>query len=134
MALQLAVCVLDLDRAPREKRERLVAGRLDKSSLFQVKMDRQRRTLKVPEPAVVFSCDLVEAATVCDILRNLDRVEKLPPTRVYINRELNWLCLYAHEVLTVLIDGKPHLDPLIFPEVTLPIVDREAPSRFSFKR
>ncbi len=108
---RLAVALSDLERLAEQMRLKLLVGRLDLSQAIKVGD-------KDEVPAVVFSCDLLTAATICDMLRSYDRAHNDPATRIYINRALAWSKLADNVVLTLLIDGKVKLHPLVFTEAT----------------
>lgn len=107
---KLAVSLTDLDRVDPIIRSRL-ALMLDLTSTIRVGMDRMEDI-----PAVVFSCPLLEAATVCDVLRNHDRQVGDAPTGIYVNKAQSWSRVTNNTLLTVLVDGKVKLNPAVFPE------------------
>lgn len=107
---RLAVSLADLDRIDPSIRGSLLAGKLDLTKAIRVGQDRMEDV-----PAVVFSCDLLTAATVCDILRSHDRKVGDPPTGIYINKATSWSRVINSTVLTVLVDGKARLNPAVFP-------------------
>lgn len=107
---RLAVALTDLDRVPPEVRTHLLAGRLDLSQAIRVGQDRMEDV-----PAVVFSCDLLTAAIVCDMLRSNDRKVGDAPTGLYINKNQSWSRITNNTVLTVVINGKAKLNPKVFP-------------------
>lgn len=106
---RLAVALADLDRVDPSIRGKLLAGRLDLTSTVRVGQDRMEDV-----PAVVFICPLLEAAIICDVLRSHDRKAGDPPTGIYINKAASWSRVTNNTVLTVLVDGKARLNPVIF--------------------
>ena len=103
----IAINLEDLDRMTDAMRQRLITGRVD-----AVKWIR----LGEMEAAVQFTCDLLTAATVCDIVRSHDREVGDEPTRVYIRRGVAWNRLPALAVLTTVEpSGAVILHPTIFP-------------------
>lgn len=115
MIEKLAVALADLDRVDPELRGPLLAGRLDLTTAIRVGADRAIEDT----PVVMFTCDLLTAATVCDILRSNDRKLGDQPTRLYIHRGQSWSRVNFNEILTVLVAGKVKLNPLVFPSVQL---------------
>lgn len=111
---RLAVALADLDRVPPEIRAGLLGGKLDLSQAIRVGQDRMEDL-----PAVVFSCDLLAAATICDLLRSYDREHGDAPTGLYINRASTWSRITNSTVLTTLVGGKVALNPAVFPSATL---------------
>ena len=116
---RLAVSLADLDRVAPELRAGLLGGKLDLSGVVRVGQDRMEDV-----PAVVFCCDLLTAATVCDILRSHDRQHGDPPTGIYINKDRAWTRVTNGTVLTVVIDSKVLLNPAVFP---VPKIDGAPP-------
>lgn len=107
---RLAVSLADLDRVAPALRAGLLAGKLDLSQAIRVGQDRMEDV-----PAVVFTCDLLTAATICDILRSHDRQHGDPPTGLYINKDRAWTRVTNGTVLTVIVNGKVKLNPVVFP-------------------
>ena len=107
---KLAVSLVDLDRVAPALRAGLLGGKLDLSRAIRVGQDRTEDV-----PAVVFSCDLLTAATVCDILRSHDRQHGDPPTGLYICKDRAWVRVTNDTVLTVVVGGKTRLNPAVFP-------------------
>ncbi len=87
------------------------------------------------EVGVAFSCDLLKAATICDLLRSHDREAGDRPIRLYLFRKV-WSRVPSGTVLTVLEDGKPRLDPRTFAEARVELeaapVVAPPPRRFTF--
>jgi hypothetical protein len=77
---QLAVNLWDLDRIDGDTRRELLGGRLAPGAAPIDLRDR----FGAEDVAVVLACPLLEAAIVCDLLRNADRALNDSPTRVYI--------------------------------------------------
>lgn len=133
MAVRLAINLDDADALPPDLKGLLV-GRVG-GGIIKVEVDRQRRRLEVPEPAVEFHCSLKDAALVCDRIRSEDRKHSRKSTRTYINRGTNWMPIFEGQVLTVSLYGKAHLDPTFFPDTVLPMVDdHDGPEVFTFGR
>lgn len=108
---RLAVSLTDLDRVPMELRGPMLAGKLDLTQAVRVGTDRVEDV-----PAVAFTCDLLTAATVCDLLRSNDRKRGDPPTGLYICKDRSWTRITNSAVLTVLASGRVALNPAVFPE------------------
>lgn len=104
---RLAVNLCDLDRVDSSIRGMLLSGKLNLQAL--IRMDRDRPD----ETAVAFSCDLLTAATCCDVLRGHDLRAGDYPTRVYLFRQ-SWSKLPGSTVLTLVNDGKVFLNPEVF--------------------
>lgn len=95
------------DRMTDEMRQRLLAGRLELQKWIR---------LGNMEAAAQFTCDLLTAATVCDIVRSHDREVGDEPTRVYVRRGTAWNRLAAAAVLTTVEpSGAVALSSAIFP-------------------
>lgn len=106
---KLAIALPDLDRVSSEMRAKLLAGRLDLTQIIRVGQDRMEDV-----PAVVMTCDLLTAATICDILRSNDRQVGDPPTGLYLLKSTSWSRITNNTVLTVIVDGKVALNPVVF--------------------
>ncbi len=104
---QLAINLWDCDHINPLLRPYLLGGRLDKDNAVWV--DKSR----VDETALVFTCELLEAALVIDIVRNEQRKKGEPPIRAYIHKR-TWTRLTGTQVLTVTEDGKAALNSEIF--------------------
>lgn len=116
---RIAINLFDLtDRVPDHVRVSLTGGKIELKPLL-VNSDDAKET------AVAFSCDLLTAASVCDYLRRLDRKVGDFPTRVYLKKRSAWAKVPGHQALTIVIDGKPALHPVLFNE-TLPAQPLEA--------
>ena len=103
----LAVNLFDLDRIPQIVREAMLAGKLDLTGVVVTDGGR------VDETAVAFSCDLLTAAALLDVIRGNDRRAKSHPTRVYVKRQA-WSKLPGAETLTVIERGRVALNPDVF--------------------
>lgn len=115
---QLACNVFDLDKVDPSVREKLKLS--DKISRQTVDM-RFDRVKESDEAAVVFNCDLLTAALICDILRSHDREMGDSPTRLYLKRK-SWSRIPSYVVLTVVVNGHTELNPEVFP-TAVPLVD-----------
>jgi len=127
MAERLAINLFDLDRLVDIIRQSLFNhGR--NLILKPIVIDKDRRD----ETAVEFSCDLLQAATICDIIRSEDRKLKQYPTRVYYCRETAWTKVSSDAVLTLQWfeeDGdRLALNPNVF-KVEVELVESVAPER-----
>lgn len=107
---RLAVNLYDLDRLDPETKRKFFAGRLDTKHV-DMRFDRAKDG---DEAAVLLTCDLLTAATICDMLRSRDREMDDSPTRLYLKREA-WSRLPSYVVLTIVKDGKVKLNPKVFP-------------------
>lgn len=94
---RLAVSLIDLDRLPPDMR-RKVASKLDPTILA---LGPSPCT-----PCLAFKCSLVEAAMVCDYLRNCDRLAGDEPTELYLYRPTVWTRVAADAVFTVVSDDE----------------------------
>jgi len=124
---KLALNLFDTDRMAPELRSKLLAGKVNLKETVNVDLDRVQTSV-----AIVFTCDLLTAALVIDIVRSEDRKVNGPLTRAYINRGgTAWSRLPNNVVLTVAEAGKPtRLNPQIFAEkeeevVLLPLIPRK---------
>lgn len=103
---RVAVALEDLDRLDKQFKLNLLAGRLDLSTIV--------------EPAkgvacVVFSCDIISAAIVADLIRSDDRKNARTPSAIYMERNTVWSAMKPDDVWTVVVNDLIHLNPLIFP-------------------
>lgn len=106
--VRLAVNLYDLDRVEPLVRQMLLGGKMDLSNAVVTDRDR------IDEAAVVFACDLLTAACVCDTLRSHDRVVKDYPTRVYVRRSTAWAKVPGHLHLAVVVKDRCVLNPEVF--------------------
>lgn len=78
------------------------------------------------EQALEFACDLLTAATVCDVIRMHDKKAGDVPCRVYVMRQRHarqldavnpstWVKLPADALLTIISGGRCILNPKLFP-------------------
>lgn len=102
---KLAVLLADLDRVAPSLRTGLLGGKLDLKTAVRVADE---------VAAVMFTCDLLTAAAVCDLLRSEDRRCGNPPTAVYVRRDRAWAKLPGSAVLTVVVRGEMRLNPVVF--------------------
>ena len=105
---KLAVNLLDLDRVHSVVRTILLGGKLDTSAVIIVDKNR------FDEAAVAFTCDTLTAACICDTLRGKDRLNKVYPTRVYIQKKSAWNRLPHAVDLTVIEGNQVLLNPDVF--------------------
>lgn len=110
---KLAISLVDLDRLSPQLRAK-VARILDLTQVIEVGFDRVTRV-----PAVVFTCDLLTAAIVCDGIRSDDRKHHRQPTNLYVNRDRSWGRITNEIVLTVELASGIQLNPTFFPDVQL---------------
>lgn len=111
---RLAVNVLDLDRVDPLVRARMLLPNLAPDKVV-------RPFEKEPdETGVEFCCDLLQAALVCDLLRNHDRQLGDAPTRVYLRKRV-WSKVSPSTLLTTVRNGKAVLNPEVFPEEVKPV-------------
>lgn len=113
---KLAINVFDLDRIDPDFRRKILAERLDLTHHIDMRFDRIK---EADEAAVEFTCDLLTAAIICDILRSHDREVGDFPTRLYLKRE-SWSRIPSRVVLTVTEHGKVKLNPKLFPTEVRP--------------
>jgi hypothetical protein len=125
---RLAISLTDVDRLPPELKRGFLAGRIDATKIIRV--GAQRRTEE--QPAVEFVCPLLEAATVCDMIRSHDRSVGDRPCEVFISRgTINdtgrecWTRVIYATTFTVLINGKVSLNPELFTVVTKAVPQSE---------
>lgn len=102
---QLAIHLDDLDRI---------------DSIIRQKMFKDRLNLVDPVTvndgvALAFSCSLLTAATLADIIRSEDRKAGDMPTRIYLrNGSGNWEAVPKNAIFTVTVKGNIHLNPGLF--------------------
>lgn len=117
---RLAINLFDLKRVPPVLRGGVVK---DLDLTTPVWIDRNEQD----EHAFVFTCPLLKAAAMCDMLRNADRQANATPARVYICRATAWQRLPRAAVLTFRRDGHFHLSREVFPEDVELITEAAAP-------
>jgi hypothetical protein len=106
---RLAINVVDLGRLPPIIRQCLdLANQVNLQSVIRVDEDR------FDEAAVEFTCALVQAASICDIIRIEDRKRKQYPTRVYLCRDTAWTRLPGDVALAFSGDEECELNPDVF--------------------
>ena len=110
---RLALSLEDVDRMVPEMRARLLHGKLDLTLI--------RVGPKSNVPAVAFSCDLLTAATICDIIRSEDRKAGDSPTGVWVLRK-SWSRVSGNAVLTLVTDAGIKLNPDAFSEVPVSVL------------
>jgi hypothetical protein len=94
---RLAVNLFDLDRMP-ERLRAAVAMRIDPKPIV---LDGEAGLNGGPrEVGLAFACPLMEAATLCDLLRQVDRDAGQRPVRLYICKKA-WSPIPDDRVLTV---------------------------------
>lgn len=107
---RLAISLVDIDRIPSEVRQIMLGGKLDATKA--IKIDKT----KLDEIGVLFTCDLLTAGTISDLIRGHDKKLGDYPTRVYIQRAIAWERLPADTLLTIVKDGRVILNPKVFPD------------------
>lgn len=130
-AIKLAISMSDLERLSPSARAGLTTGRLDLSRIVKVGEDRVK-----PIPALTFSCDLLTAAKVCDIMRAQDVKVGDKLTQVYVLKDRTWSRVPWNVQLTVAVpdgDGQLQvkLNPAVFGQEVAPVaapVDAVAPN------
>lgn len=113
---KLGINLFDLDQVDPDLRKKLLVDkegkeRVNRANAVHVELDRISPTM-----AVVFTCDILTAALVIDILRSECRRLGKELIRGYINRGgESWARLLSRQVLTILDENrKPQLNPEIF--------------------
>jgi hypothetical protein len=108
--VRLGINIFDIDRIDSVMREMMrLTEKIDRTP---IRFDPSR----MDEGGVAFSCSLLDAACLCDVIRSHDRRAGDFPTRVYVFRKA-WSKLPSHAVLTrVREDGKCVLNPEWFGE------------------
>jgi hypothetical protein len=104
---RLAVNLFDLDRVDAMIRSMMLQGKLASSPVHIV-------PYKLDETGVEFTCELLMAASICDILRSHDRQLGDYPTRLYIHKGKAWSKLSGSAILTLVKDGVCILNPYVF--------------------
>ncbi len=129
-SVRLAIPMDDLQRVNVSVRAKLVSDKLDLSKIVRIDENRGRKV-----PALLFRCDLLIAAAVCDVLRANDRRAGENPTQVYVMRDRAWTRVTWNTLLTVQNEqGEIVLNPAVFgasangePKVIKGKVEPEAP-------
>jgi hypothetical protein len=107
---QLAINLFDLDKLETTLRLFVTGGKLDFKRPVRVGE-------AVAETAIPFSCELLEAATACDVLQGELRKVKLDPVRVYLLKaafEANWVKLPVATQFTLIHGNEVILNPQVF--------------------
>lgn len=110
---RLGVNVFDLDRLDQSLRKNLLGGNLDLGEAIWF-----GRKYESDECFVAFSCDLLSAACICDLLRNYDRQLGDVATRIYLRKGRitpSWYKLPPTLVLTEMDGEICRLNPVVFP-------------------
>lgn len=112
---QLAINAIDLDALDpilriRITRDKEGNNRLDFRQAIPVETEKASSTR-----AIAFCCDLLTAALCCDLTRSENRREGGPIIRVYLKKADAWTRLPEKAILTLVEEGKPILNPEIFP-------------------
>ena len=119
---RLAIRLDDVDKLPPEVRVGLLAGRLDLDKILRVGQGERAEDI----PAVEFTCPLLEAALVCDMVRSYNRKVGDSPSEVYLHRgndQSRYVRVIYADTLTVVVAGKPALNPKLFPKDRIQVVD-----------
>ncbi len=113
---RLGICLFDLDRIPPDIRVIMgLAHLVDRTRIVRVVKDRP------DEMAVVFICDLLAAACLCDTIRSWDKKAGDYPTRVYLCKSRMWERLPSKALLSLVdSNGKARLNPKWFTIRVLP--------------
>ena len=108
LAIAVACATAAVDRGDAK----LLAGRIDIAKVLRVGQGEKIDDV----PAVAFCCELLEAATVCDLLRSNARRLKQPPPELYLSKGgERWARVTYDAVLTMVSAGKLKLHPKAFP-------------------
>ncbi len=119
--LALAINLIDLERVPPQVREELFGHGLFHLHPRPIWMDKE----VMEETGLAFACGLLQAASICDILRKHDRSIGQTPTRVYLRRVKAWQKLGRDDIL-VKFD---RLNPAVFPPERAVVVQPKFPTR-----
>ncbi len=109
---RLAINIPDISRMDEFVRQQALGGKIHSSPIH---IDKN----VVDEIGVEFSCDLLTAAALCDIIRDGDRKRLEYPTRVYLNKGTTrsvWVRLPQDIMLSIVEKGECKLNPKVFPE------------------
>ena len=109
--MRLAINAVDLDR-----HDRFVLGLLLKDKIDLDAGAVPLKGLPLDEMPLPFTCNLLQAACVCDVIRSKDRSLKRYPTRVYVQTRERWNRLPHAAVLVKIRDREPYLNPEFFPK------------------
>lgn len=114
---RLAIALEDIEQIEQDFRGPLLKGRLDLTTIIRV----MGESVAGDTPIVAFSCDLLTAAVVCDLLRARARKEGKVPPRMYWNKTgVSWYRVTLDVVFTVVVNGRARLNPEAFPNEVLP--------------
>lgn len=119
---QLAVNVEDLQRLTTETKWVLLSGRLSTDGFVRY---QPANPLKPTEIAVRLTCDLLEAATICEVIRGYDRSAGDRPTRIYVRPDgtADWRPVPADlRLVRSLPGGTAALEPKLFAPVAAGVV------------
>ena len=119
--LALAINLIDLERVPPQVREELFGVGLFLLHPRPIWIDRE----KMDETGLAFACPMLQAASICDILREHDHKSGQSPTRVYLRRVKAWIKLPG-EAIMVKYD---RLNPAVFPPERAVVVAPAFPTR-----
>ncbi len=113
---RLACNLIDLDRIPSDVRTMMgLVHLVDRSKIVRVVKDRS------DEIAVIFICDLLAAACLCDTIRSWDKKAGDRPTRVYLCKSRVWERFPGDALLSLVDgDGRVRLNPKWFTVKVLP--------------
>ena len=115
---KLAINIFDIDRLDPTIRHNLLKGKLATDRTAVLRLDKEH----LHETALPFTCGLLTAGAICDIIRGIDRRMGDSPTRVYVFKGLNWTKVPFNKLLTVVKDSQAVLNPAIFPPTKSDVV------------
>lgn len=121
---KLAINLFDLDRLPQVVLASAVTPHVSTDKDDLVVMDKSR----LDEVAVVFTCPVLQAASICDVLRSHDRDAGDAPTRVYVFRK-TWSKVPGDKALSVVRDGEVQLNPAVFRVERIPVPSTPPPTK-----
>lgn len=97
----LSIALEDLARVPADKRAQMFFGRLDYENPISHAGEARNESV----PALEFTCPLMEAAAIIDLLRSWDAQANDKPTRAFVRAErvgAAWRKIPGHVALTLL--------------------------------
>lgn len=106
--MQVAVNLADITRIPQLIRNILLRDKVDLS--YPIQTDKN----KFDETAILFTCDPLTAACVCDTMRNKDKTEGRYPTRCYVRTNKAWKKIAGSDKLAIVVDEQIVLNPKVF--------------------
>ena len=115
---RVAIAVSDLERLDQNVLESLLTGRLESS----------RPILAIDTLVFSFTCEELEAAVVCDIIRGINAKSGDQQSEVFVqisNRP--WARVPRNVPLTIKVGGRPKLNPVVFVEYAEKIAASSAP-------